>query len=137
VNLKQRDIESKRKRILIADCDSEVLIALESILENAGFDVTTVWTVAQALRQMDTRAFHLVLVGDRLPGGSYEHVPRAIRRLQPEAAVIGLLTSTPGAFDAKTLREEGFHCVLMKFEHQHVVDFAMEFTSRASERRAA
>lgn len=29
--------------MLIADCHEEVLIALERLLENAGFDTTTAW----------------------------------------------------------------------------------------------
>jgi hypothetical protein len=33
-----------RKRILLADCHEDVLINLEKLLEDAGFETTTAWT---------------------------------------------------------------------------------------------
>lgn len=33
-----------RKKVVVADCNEEVLIALEKILEETGFDTTTVLT---------------------------------------------------------------------------------------------
>lgn len=35
-------MKTLRKNILVADCHEETLIALEKILEDAGFDTTTV-----------------------------------------------------------------------------------------------
>ena len=56
-----------RKKILVADCHEDVLIILERLLEDAGFDTTTVWTAKEALTLLDSHAFDLVLVNKYLP----------------------------------------------------------------------
>ena len=47
--------------------DETVLIALERLLENAGYDTTTAWGGAQALELLHRRTFDLVLLDDYLP----------------------------------------------------------------------
>ena len=44
---------TQRKKILVADCHEDVLIVLERLLEDAGFDTTTVWTARDLLRLVD------------------------------------------------------------------------------------
>ena len=56
-----------RKRILISDCDAEVLIALEHVLEDAGFDTTTACTIEETLRLLGQKQFDLVLAADHPP----------------------------------------------------------------------
>lgn len=55
-------MKTARKKILIADCHEEVLIALEKMLEDAGFDTTTAWTARETLALVDSQVFDLVLV---------------------------------------------------------------------------
>ncbi len=57
---------ARKKRILIADCYVEVLLALGRMLENAGFDTTTAWTGREALSLIQSQTFDLVLVRETL-----------------------------------------------------------------------
>jgi DNA-binding NtrC family response regulator len=69
-----------RKRILIADCHEDVLIALERLLEDAGFDTTAVSTARDLLRLVDLHIFDLVLVNKYLPDADCEDVLKALHK---------------------------------------------------------
>jgi len=56
-----------RKRILISDCDVDVLIALEHDLEDLGFDTTIASTSEETLRLLGQGRFDLILVADHPP----------------------------------------------------------------------
>ncbi|MFB3918273.1 MAG: response regulator [Terriglobales bacterium] len=56
-----------RKRILVVDVDELVLIQLERILEDAGFDTTVTWDLQHAMSLLAADIFDLVLVGDHPP----------------------------------------------------------------------
>jgi CheY-like chemotaxis protein len=60
-------IMEEKKRILISDCDEEVLIALEHWLEDQGFDTTTAWSTEESLRLLNQKDFDLVLAADHPP----------------------------------------------------------------------
>ncbi len=60
-------MSAKRKRILIVNSDEQVLMNLEHILENRGFNTTTTWDAAEALRTMAARSFDLMLIEDHPP----------------------------------------------------------------------
>jgi CheY-like chemotaxis protein len=69
-----------RKKILVADCHDGTLVILEKLLEDAGFDTTTVWTAKDALSLVDSHAFDLVLVNEYLPDAHCEEVLRALQK---------------------------------------------------------
>ncbi len=54
-------------RVLILDVDSETLITLQHVLENAGIDTTITWDPREARQLLKNRRFDLVIVGDRPP----------------------------------------------------------------------
>jgi len=56
-----------RKRILIVDTDAERLLALEHMLEDAGFDTTTTWDSKAAIDLVSGDGFNLVLIGEHPP----------------------------------------------------------------------
>ncbi len=56
-----------RKRILIVDDDEHVLIVLQAMLENEGYDTTTAWGGLEALSLLRSRPFDLVLLDEYLP----------------------------------------------------------------------
>ncbi len=56
-----------RPSVLIIDYEEEILIALEHLLEDEGFDTTTAWTGRDALKAARERRFDLVLVNEYLP----------------------------------------------------------------------
>ena len=55
-------------KVLVFDRDSDVLIALEHALENAGLDTTITWDEADIHNLIVDAAFDVVLVGDYPPG---------------------------------------------------------------------
>jgi DNA-binding response OmpR family regulator len=65
------------RRVLIADNDESVLIELERVLEDAGFDTTTTWDIRNAVQFLNTRSYDFVLLGESFSGIHAE------RMLQP------------------------------------------------------
>lgn len=58
---------NRRKTVLLLDFDADLLIALEHLLENCGFDCTSTWDIDQAFELVDTKTFDLLVVGNRPP----------------------------------------------------------------------
>lgn len=58
---------NRRKTVLLLDFDAELLIALEHLLENCGFDCTSTWDVDQAFELVEARGFDFLVVGNRPP----------------------------------------------------------------------
>ena len=88
-------MKPNRKQILIADCHEDVLIVLERLLEDAGFDTTTVWTAKDALRLIDSRRFDLVLANEYLPDAECEVVLKALRKRAQKTPCIVMQPSAP------------------------------------------
>lgn len=60
-------MEGQSRRVLILDSDSDTLIALQRVLENAEIDTTITWNEAEARQLIETAAFDLLLIGDHPP----------------------------------------------------------------------
>lgn len=56
-----------RKRVLILDFDDHVLIALERVLEESGFNTTATWNVDEALALLRSGHFDFLVLGNRPP----------------------------------------------------------------------
>ncbi len=65
-----------RKRILISDCDADVLILLEHVLEDDGFDTTTACTTDETLRYLQQGTYDLILAADHPPELNCERLLR-------------------------------------------------------------
>jgi len=72
--------KARRPRVLIVDDDEGVLILLEHLLEDAGYDTRTAWTGHEAVRCLAEQAFDMVLLDDYLPDISSEEVLRQVRK---------------------------------------------------------
>jgi DNA-binding response OmpR family regulator len=81
-----------RKRILIADCNEDVLLSLEWMLEEAGFDTTTAWSGHDALSLVHSQAFDLILLGDHLADSRCEEI---LQELQNKHASTGCILMQP------------------------------------------
>jgi DNA-binding response OmpR family regulator len=115
-------MRTARKKILIADCHEEVLIVLERVLEDAGFDTTTVWTAREALKLMETQAFDLVLVNEYLPDSECEELLRALQNKGTQLPCIVMQPSAPEITDTRSLRKLGAREIVCKWAHQQVLD---------------
>lgn len=91
---------TRKKRILIADCYVEILLALERMLENAGFDTTTAWTGREALNLIQSQTFDLVLVSKYLPDAECEDILKTLQQTSASTPcnyqIVGLVTDWVG-----------------------------------------
>lgn|SRR5512146_2984882 len=86
-------METQRKTILIVDDDEQVLIELERLLENQGYNTTTAWSGREALQFLQSRSFDFVLLDGDLPDLTCEELMRQAQQcskshwivLQPQA----------------------------------------------------
>ena len=57
----------RRKAVLILDFDSELLIALEHLLENCGFNCTSTWNIDEGYELMMSGVFDFLVIGNCPP----------------------------------------------------------------------
>jgi CheY-like chemotaxis protein len=55
-------MDQQRKTILIVDDDEQVLIELEHLLEDQGYNTTTAWSGHEALQLLQQRSFDFILM---------------------------------------------------------------------------
>jgi len=73
-------METQRKTILIVDDDEQVLIDLERLLEDQGYDTTTVWSGGEALQLLQSKSFDFVLLDGDLPDLTREELMRQAQK---------------------------------------------------------
>lgn len=117
---------ARKKRILIADCYVEVLLALGRMLENAGFDTTTAWTGREALSLIQSQTFDLVLVSKYLPDTECADI---LKTLQTGASTpcIVMQPSTPGSAELDALRAAGACDVVCKYAYYQIVELVTDW----------
>jgi response regulator RpfG family c-di-GMP phosphodiesterase len=59
--------QRQSRHVLILDFDAATLIALEQVLEDAGFDTTTTWNMHEACLWLGQKRFDAIVVGDHPP----------------------------------------------------------------------
>lgn len=114
--------KTPRKRVLVADCHGEVLIVLEKILEDAGFDTMTVWTAQEVLNLLDSQLFDVVLVNEYLPDAECEELLKKLQNKGEQLPCIVMQPSTSEITDVSPLRKLGVRDVVCKRAYQQVVD---------------
>ena len=119
-------MNSPRKKVLVADCHEEVLIALEKLLEDAGFNTTTAWTASDALRLLQSEVFDLVLVNEYLPDAECEDLLRALRKRGAHVPCIVMQPSAPEMTDFRALRALGARDVVCKYAYRQIVEVVSE-----------
>ena len=116
----------RRKKVVIADCNEKVLIALEKILEEAGFDTTTVWTAREVLNLVDSKMFDLVLVNEYLPDAECEDLLKALRTRGAQVPCIVMQPYTPEMVDITGLKALGARSIVYKYAYQQIVELVRE-----------
>jgi DNA-binding response OmpR family regulator len=116
------NIRTERKRILIADCHEEVLINLEKMLEDAGFDTTTAWTARDALKLLESQVFDLVLVNEYLPDAECEDLLKALLRKGTQTPCIVMQPSAPEMTDFTGLEALGASDIVYKYAYRQIVE---------------
>lgn len=101
-----RSIEARQTtvlpRVLVVDDDDGAAALFETVLADAGYEVTVEQTGQGALDQLGSRQFNLLLMDKNLPDISGIEVMRLARRMHPdiEAVVITAYASTESAIEA-------------------------------------
>jgi len=109
-----------KKRILISECDVEVLIALERFLEDRGFDTTTACTTDEALRLTKQQPFDLILAADHPPEISCELLLRSLS--STKTPLVAMQNAPRYPFAEAHLLFLGAKGIVHKWEHQEVQD---------------
>lgn len=115
-------MKTPRKRVLVADCHEEVLIVLEKLLEDAGFDTTTVWTAQEVLNLVESQVFDIVLVNEYLPDAECEELLKKLHENGTHLPCIVMQPSAPEITDVRILRELGAQEIVCKRAYRQVVD---------------
>ncbi len=102
-----------KKRILVIDDDERVLISLEYLLENEGYETTTAWSGQEGLALLRSREFDLILLDDYLRDIEHEEIFGEIRRRETQLLVI-LTQSAPTSNVRKHYLELGANAIVGK-----------------------
>ncbi len=124
LSVETRDDPSQpRERILVVDDDEAVRSTVQAILEETGFDVDSVTTVADALDSLWGGTFSLALVDLRLPGGGMNLLAE-IQKKYPQIATIVMTgyASMESAIEAIRL---GAYDYLVKPVHPEMLKLAV------------
>jgi DNA-binding response OmpR family regulator len=119
-------MKQTRKRILLADCHEDVLITLEKMLEDAGFETTTAWTAKEALRLLDSTAFDLALVNEYLPDAECEEVLKAIQKGGRRTLCVVMHSREPEFMDFVRFGASGAKDIVCKRSFWQILQLARE-----------
>jgi DNA-binding response OmpR family regulator len=122
----KKTMKTPRKKVLVADCHEEILIALEKILEEAGFDTTTVWTAKDALRLLDSQVFDLLLINEYLPDAECEDLLKALRKRGAQMPCVVMQPSAPEITNLADLQSLGARDVVCKHAYRQIVEVVSE-----------
>jgi len=123
-----------RKRILISDCDAEVLITLEHVLEDDGFDTTTASSTDETLRFLKQGQFDLILAADHPPEVDCEQLLR-----DSTAPVVAMENKPRHPFAESYLLSLGARRIVNKWQREEVetaVNDVLSVQAREAAKRA-
>ncbi len=127
-----------RRRILIVDFDSELLIQEQILLEEYGFDVTTTWSAREASDLVSSQKFDLLLMSDYLPDASPRELAGLLRRIPTRTEVAVIQSVHPTLQEIHELqRNHVRHCVLPRHTPVQIADHVIECLRQPRESRGA
>ena len=115
-------MRTQNKKILIVDSDESVLIALERVLEEQGYETTTAWELNAALKLMEDSRFDVLLVGDHPPDLNCERLLKLLRRGQLWTPCVVMHSAARHPFSEQYLQYLGAHGVACKWNDKEVLE---------------
>ncbi len=112
----------RRPRVLIVDCHEDVLISLERLLEDAGYDTTTAWSAQEARQAMLARACDLVLVNEYLPEINAEDFISELRSTGCKVRCIVMQPSAKCITDTRRFLAAGAVEIVCKWSQADVLE---------------
>lgn len=115
-------MSGNRARVLVVDYDEEILISLEHLLEDEGFDTTTAWTGLGALKALHDKAFDLILINEYLPDMDAEKLIQQMRGAARDVPCIVMQTSRAVIPDLRSFCWPGAAEVVCKWSPENVLE---------------
>jgi CheY-like chemotaxis protein len=112
----------QKKPILIADIDGDLLTRLAIFFEDKGYDTTTAWGGREALEQLYSGNFEVVLLSDYLPDVAGAQIWHAIGHLPGKPAIALMPGPQSGPEIAQKYLTLGGHCILRKESPDLIVE---------------
>ena len=112
--------EKGLRRILIADNDEDVLLALERTLENGGYATVTALTLYEAAKLLAQDTFDLCVLDDYLSDRDSIQVLTEFRRAGITPLVIVTYYRFPSPHEEKQLRALGVSALVNKRAHSEL-----------------
>jgi DNA-binding response OmpR family regulator len=126
-----------RKRLLIVDNDERVLIELERILEEQGYETATAWEIPRDIKTLASSRFDLLLIGDHPPDINCERVLKLLASCPNEMPVVVLQSAARHPFSEAYLRRLGAARVVCKWNRAEVKEAVASTTCGGVNRAAA
>lgn len=123
---KEMHSATARKKVLVADCHEEVLITLQKMLEDAGYDTTIVWTASEALKLLESGTFDLVLTNEYLPDAECEDLLKALQKQRAQVPCIVMQPSAPEITNSTSLEALGVRDIVYKYAYRQIVSVVNE-----------
>lgn len=114
-------MRQQRKKILMVDNDESVLIALQRVLEEEGYETTTAWKLSEALQLMDATHYDMLLVGDHPPDLNCERLLKLLRTNAWTPCVV-MHSTARHPFSEQYLQHLGAHGVACKWDDKQVLE---------------
>ncbi len=115
-------MREQRRKILIVDSDESVLIALQRVMEEEGFETAIAWELDEALKLMDATQFDILLVGDHPPDLNCERLLKMLRKGQSWTPCVVMHSTARHPFSEQYLQYLGAHGVACKWNDKEVLE---------------
>jgi len=129
-----------KKRVLLIDGHEDVLISLERLLENEGYDTVTAWSAKDAFAALDAASFDLILVNEYLPDVDAEDVLRELTQRRIPTPCFVMQPSAPQIMECRKFRMLGAVDVVCKRANSNLLTSVNNFfelnTKRAKSKQA-
>jgi DNA-binding response OmpR family regulator len=113
--------KSAAGRILVADNDEDILIALESALENGGYATTVAWSGAEARKLLSEVNFDLLVLDDYLSDADSVQTLTECRGAGIEPLVVVTYHRFPSVHEESRLRNLGVSALVNKRAHLELI----------------
>jgi CheY-like chemotaxis protein len=117
---------SKGQKILIADNDETVLIALEHILENGGYATCTALSHAEVAKLVGRENFDLCVMDDYLSDQDSVEVLAGFREAGKSPLVVVTYNRFPSPHQERQFRSLGVSAFVNKKAHRELVDIVSQ-----------
>ena len=120
--------------ILVVDDDTDLCQSLWDLLRERGYRVCVAHNEEEAAERLRGKAFHVVLIDLKLPGGDGGAVFRLVRRTSPQTRTI-LITGHRSEMDqlVQQVTVEGADAVCYKpFDVPHMLELLKQLSKRAN-----